>query len=203
MKEANVPMVSGWADIETFNIINIDCVPWPDRFPYGPRVKASLAHTSEALLIRFDVTEEGVRAVCTEPNGKVWEDSCVEFFVKDPQSRYYFNFETNCIGVGLAAKRISRQEFAHFDAEQMAQVKRRASLPCEPVEASGETHWSIELEIPFSVLDCPAKPAELLANFYKCGDKTATPHYVCWAEVLTSSPDFHRPEYFGKLNLIW
>lgn len=203
MKEAIVPAAGGWADIESFNTIDIDCVPWPEQFPYRPQVKASLAHAEDALLIKFNVKEEGIRAVCTEPNGPVWEDSCVEFFVKDPQSRYYYNFETNCIGVGLAGKRISRQEFSHFTPEQMALVKRRASLPCEPIEAAGETQWSVELEIPFAALDCPAKPAELLANFYKCGDRTATPHFVSWSKVLTPAPDFHRPEYFGKLTLIW
>lgn len=196
-------MVGGWADIKDFAETAVDCVPWPDQFPYRPDVKVRIAHTADALLVRYDVIEDGTRAVCTEPNGPVWEDSCVEFFVKDPDSRYYYNFETNCIGVGLAGKRVSRQEFTHFAPEEMAQVKRRASMPCEPVEAAGGTQWSVELEIPFAVLDCPAKPAALLANMYKCGDKTATPHFLSWSPVLTPAPDFHRPEYFGKLTLIW
>ena len=37
------------------------------------------------------------------------------------------------------------------------------------------------------------------ANFYKCGDETQKPHYLSWNPVKTSKPDFHRPEYFGKL----
>ena len=198
-----VPYVSGFGGLQRFNRFAIDCVPWPDAFPYKPEVEVAIAHSDRSLLVRFDVEEEGCRAVCTEPNGPVWEDSCVEFFVKKPHSRYYFNFETSCIGVGLAGKRRSRSDFRHFTPEEMALIKRRAALPCKPFEAKESTKWSVELEIPFATLGCTGKPAELRANFYKCGDRTLRPHYLSWSPVLTPSPDFHRPEYFGKLKLIW
>lgn len=29
------------------------------------------------------------------------------------------------------------------------------------------------------------------ANFYKCVDKTAKPHYLNWNAVGTENPDFH------------
>lgn len=205
MNKLNIPAVGGFGDIAAFAVAELDCVCWAEQFPYKPRVKARLAHTDEKLLLRFEVSEEGSRAVCTEPNGPVWEDSCVEFFVKAPESNYYYNFETSCIGVGLVGKRISRQEFTHFTKEEMARIQRRAALPLEPFEKkAGETlEWSVELEIPFASLDCGPKPSALLANFYKCGDKTATPHFLSWSPVLTPTPDFHRPEYFGQLDLIW
>ncbi|MBT5542155.1 MAG: hypothetical protein HOK34_04920, partial [Gammaproteobacteria bacterium] len=28
---------------------------------------------------------------------------------------------------------------------------------------------------------------------------TQKPHYLTWNPVETSNPDFHRPEFFGKL----
>jgi hypothetical protein len=40
------------------------------------------------------------------------------------------------------------------------------------------------------------------ANFYKCGDKLAVPHYVTWNPVGTVAPDYHRPEYFGLLKFV-
>lgn len=222
-----VPQAAGFDEIIKFNRFALDCVPWPEQFPYKPKVEVSIAHSDKSLLIRFDVEEEGCRAVCTESNGPVWEDSCVEFFVKESESDYYYNFETSCIGIGLAGKRKSRSDFRHFTPEEMAHIKRRASLPCKPFEAKGVTKWSIDLEVPFKSIGCGAKqtetdnqgeakredaclrihgnsvPGTLLANFYKCGDKTLKPHYLSWSPVLTPSPDFHRPEYFGKLELIW
>ncbi len=37
------------------------------------------------------------------------------------------------------------------------------------------------------------------ANFYKCGDETAVPHYGAWSPIDTPQPDFHRPEFFGEV----
>ena len=39
------------------------------------------------------------------------------------------------------------------------------------------------------------------ANCYKCGDKTVHPHFLAWNAVETAAPDFHRPEFFGKMIL--
>lgn len=205
MNIIQIPAVNGFNELSAFAEADIDCVCWPEQFPYKPSVKVFLAHNDTGLLLRFEVSEEGSRAVCTEPNGPVWEDSCVEFFVKAPQSAYYYNFETSCIGVGLAGRRLSRADFAHFTDAEMARISRRASLPCKPFEKKADETlaWSVELEIPFASLDCGPKPAALLANFYKCGDRTATPHFLSWSPVLTPTPDFHRPEYFGQLDLIW
>ena len=197
-----VPRVSGFEDLASFAKAAIDTVCWPDAFPYKPEVRLAIAHDGRAVLVRFDVEEVNPRAVTTFSNGPVWEDSCVEFFVKEPASPFYFNFETNCIGTGLAAKRTCREDFTHFDEARMAQVIRRSSLPKEPVDISGPAAWSLELEVPFSLI-CEGEgvPPRLLANFYKCGDKTAVPHFLSWSPVRAPKPDFHRPEYFGELIL--
>lgn len=196
-----IPSVGGFADIDSFAKVKIDCVDWPDEYPYAPDVQLSAAHTEDRILLRFEVTEDHVRAVTLESNGPVWEDSCCEFFVQVPGSPYYFNFETNCVGTGLAAKRVSRSDCEHFGPELMASVIRRASLPAAPVDVRGGMSWSLELEVPFSLLGCDSCPAELMANFYKCGDRTDRPHFLSWNRVETETPDFHRPEYFGRLIL--
>ena len=196
MKSITVPRVRGFQDLDSFAEGRTDCVPWSEGFPYKPDVRFRIAHDSSKLLIRFDVEEDNPRAVTTEDNGPVWEDSCVEFFVKEPLNPFYFNFETNCIGTGLAAKRVSRSECTHFGPGQMAQVIRRPSLPREVLDL-GHTRWSLELEIPFSLIcEGGALPSRLLANFYKCGDGLTVPHYVTWAPIDTPKPDYHRPEFF-------
>ena len=43
--------------------------------------------------------------------------------------------------------------------------------------------------------------AEMRGNFYTC-DESIHPHFGCWSPVLAPAPDFHRPEYFGKLEII-
>jgi len=199
MKTLELPLVAGFEDLEKFALAPVDHVCWPGEFPYAPVVNARLAHTADAILVRFDVTEKNVKAVATENNGNVWEDSCVEFFVKVPGSENYFNFETNCIGVGLAAKRRSRSDCDHFDDATMARIERRSSLPLQIIDTKGDCTWSLELKVPFDLLGCEDVPEELFANLYKCGDKTEEAHFLSWNPVLTEKPDFHRPEYFGKL----
>ena len=203
MKTLTLPLVSGFADIDKFAASAVDCVQWPEAFPYKPEVKIRAAHDADSLLVRFNVVENGLRAVCTDLNGPVWEDDCVELFVKTPGSGFYYNFETNCIGIGLVSRRVSREECVHFDDEAMAKVGRCSSVPLAPVNLEGEQSWSLELKIPFCLLDCGPKPELLEANFYKCGDKTAVPHFLCWNPVETPKPDFHRPEFFGRLILEW
>ena len=58
-------------------------------------------------------------AVNSTDNSPVWQDSCVEFFVQIPGEKYYYNFEFNCIGTALAARRTSRSDAEHFSPEKM------------------------------------------------------------------------------------
>lgn len=201
MSTLNVPAVGGFADLDKFAKTCIASVNWPDAFPYAPEVKLAVAHTSDRLLIRFDVTEDNPKAVTTENNGPVWEDSCCEFFVSIPGQPGYFNFETNCIAAGLAAKRTSREDCVHFDDEKMAKVIRRSSLGNQPIDIKEATSWYLELEVPFEVLGLDACPDTLNANFYKCGDKTDKPHYISWNKIDNPKPNFHLPEFFGTLIL--
>ena len=50
----------------------------------------------------------------------------------------------------------------------------------------------LEKEIESLGIDPENLPKKIRANFYKCGDKTAHPHYVSWAPINTPQPDFHR-----------
>lgn len=202
MKEIDVPAVAGFDEIDRFAVTSVDNVGWPGTFPYKPEVGLRLGHTDKAILVRFDVREKNAKAVTLVSNGPVWEDSCVEFFVKLPGDTHYQNFETNCIGVGLAARRTGRNDADHFDEEKMKLVKRRSSMPCQAVDMHGDCRWSVELEVPFCVLGSETCPEVLEANFFKCGDKTQERHFLTWNPIPTPAPDFHRPEYFGRLNLL-
>lgn len=175
-------------------------VNWSD-YPYAPKVTFRIAHSQKALAIMFEVEEENVRAVTLDSNGPVWEDSCVEFFVKNPTGEGYFNFEINCIGTVLAASRRTRTDANMFSEEKIAQVRRIGSLPHEPIDLLGGVHkwWMVEV-IPFELLGLEEAPAQMEANFYKCGDKCAQPHFLSWSPIALPEPNFHCPDFFGVVE---
>ena len=179
----------------------IDNVNWQE-FPYKPSVSFRMASSDKAIAIMFEVTEAHVKAVTLENNGQVWEDSCVEFFVMGPDGKHYTNFEMNCIGTMLAARRTSRHDPVHFTSEQFARVRRITSLLHEPLDskAADASWWAIEV-IPFEAFGYYEKPERLRANIYKCGDKCDQPHFLSWSPIGLPNPDFHCPEFFGEIIL--
>lgn len=180
---------------------SVDCVNWKE-FPYAPTVTARLAFSNRALAIMFEVQEENVRAVTLDPNGPVWEDSCVEFFVKNPAGEGYFNFEINCIGTTLAAFRRSRTDAKMFDQKQLEQVRHFGSLPHQPIDLrdNQESWWMVEV-IPFEILGLQEAPSHIEANLYKCGDKCEKTHFLSWSPIALPEPNFHCPDYFGLVEL--
>ena len=83
----------------------IDVVNWA-KYGYKPMVNLYLGHSSSHLWCLFNVCEQHVLARNTVTNSNVWEDSCVEIFIADQDGRHYYNFEINCIGTALAARRL-------------------------------------------------------------------------------------------------
>lgn len=180
----------------------IEYANWANEFPYKPICAFSIARTDKYLYINYFVRGNCLRAVNTKNNTSVWEDSCVEFFVQIPGEQEYYNFEFNCIGTCLAAKRKSRNDAKSFTDEQIAQIKCYSSVGNRPFEEMhGLFAWELIVAIPFSLLglDGTNLPEKINANFYKCADATSLPHYLSWSPIALPSPNFHCPEYFGEV----
>lgn len=179
----------------------IDCVNW-NEFPYAPSVNFKLAYSDKAIAVMFEVSEKHVRAAAMESNGPVWEDSCVEFFIMTSDGKHYINIEMNCVGTILAARRTSRHDAVHFSEDKLSAIRHFTSLPHEPIDAreEGQSWWAVEV-IPFESLGFEQKPESVRANLYKCGDKCDTPHFLSWSPIGLPQPDFHCPDFFGKIEL--
>ena len=180
----------------------IDTVCWPGEFPYAPAANVSIARSATHIIVHYSVSGLDLRAMAMENNGPVWEDSCCEFFVGDPSDGTYYNFEMNCIGTLLAAKRRSREDARHFTDAQHARIIKHSSLERRAYDISDEmAQWRTALCIPLSFIgiDGNSLPRSVRANFYKCADKSAHPHFLSWNPVEVAQPDFHRPEFFGEL----
>lgn len=191
-------------DGEQVGFVPLATVNWKD-YPYCPAVQFRPAHTGDALLLHFRVEEASVRAVAAADNGRVWEDSCVEFFSVPAGDGVYYNLECNCAGTLLVGGGAGRKDRQHAPQAVLDRVQRWASLGREPfAERVGECLWEVALVVPvttfflhdldtFSGRDVPA-------NFYKCGDLLQTPHFLSWNPIGLETPNFHCPPYFGLLH---
>lgn len=184
----------------------IDNVNWPEAFPEKPEVCVEVHNDYEWLYLHYYVKGAQLRAITTEDQGPVWEDSCVEFFCQVPGEKHYMNFETNCIGAMVASRRMSRTEDVQpLPPEDMAQIERHCTFPREVIEEKdGIYEWEVELKIPLKLIfreQAPAFPQALRTNFYKCADKTKCPHFLSWQPINLPAPNFHCPEFFGEIIL--
>ena len=188
-------------------ICKIDQVNWPGAFPEKPEVTVEVSNDRENLFLKWHVKGEQVRAVTTEDQGPVWEDSCVEFFCQVPGEEHYCNFECNCIGAMVGSSRKGRAEdVVPFSADEMGRIERKCTYPREAFEEKdGWFEWTVEERIPLDLIfrdKKPVFPQVLKANFYKCADKTKRPHFVSWQPIDLPKPDFHCPQFFGQITLL-
>lgn len=194
--------VSAALDQAAIPFHTIDTVNWAE-FPYKPDVKFRAAHTGDSILLNYRVTEEAVRAAAAHDNGPVWEDSCVEFFVSFDGKRYH-NVECNCVGTILSAVGEGRDNRTSVPQQILDNVKRYSSLSADNLPADGPVSWEVSLIIPAAtfigsdIKDLSGRDAT--CNFYKCGDKLPTPHFLSWNPIEVPNPDFHRPEHFGSIH---
>ena len=184
----------------------INIVNWK-QFDYIPEVKFDICYGRSEIYIKYSVRENFFRALNTQINSKVWEDSCVEFFISPASDGIYYNIEFNAIGTCYMGSGTGRHDSKALQPEIVSLVRTLPSMGNEPVEdTEGNICWELTVAVPFRVFIHHSirsmKGRIVHANFYKCGDKLKVPHYLTWKPVPASKPDFHRPEYFGKLKFV-
>ncbi|MCQ2183342.1 MAG: hypothetical protein MJY89_08085 [Bacteroidales bacterium] len=181
---------------------SIDAVNWPEQYPYCPETTFWIARSNSHLALRYSVMGLDLRATALSDNGRSWEDSCCEFFVS-AGSGEYFNVETTCIGSILMARGSGRSDRNVLATEDVARIIRRSSLEYKEYSMEGGPYgWTLDILIPFDMIGLSGDdlPSSVGANFYKCANLTPHPHFVSWNPVETEKPDFHRPEFFGRLE---
>lgn len=184
----------------------IACLNWPESYPYVPDVSFSVLHDGETIYLRYTVEERSVAAVAAHDNGEVWLDSCVEMFCSFDGVGYY-NLETNAAGRVLLSYRVPGEEKIMADSAHLSSIGRYPSLGDTPfAERSEQTRWSLMLTIPKSVFfrnDIGSLcGVDATANFYKCGDNLQIPHFVSWSPIDHPKPNFHLPQYFGRVHFM-
>ncbi|QEC58408.1 hypothetical protein FSB75_00420 [Flavisolibacter ginsenosidimutans] len=172
--------------------------PWPG-YTASADVAFSIAYGDKNLYLQYVVKESIVRAATGKINGPVYEDSCVEFFIRFDNDKAYYNFEFNCIGTVLAGFGPDRNNRELLSEHVLQNLRCHTVLQKE----NGAINWTLTVVLPFeafafhSLSSLHGKQGG--ANFYKCGDALPQPHYLAWSNIESESPNFHLPEFFGTL----
>ena len=184
----------------------------PQSSDHRPVTQVKLLHDDASVYVLFRVIDRYVRAVRTAYQSDVWNDSCVEWFVRPKPGKGYFNFEINCIGT-------LHVHYVEDPARVNGTLKKSTPVPEETArllviqtsvtsvvdpEIPGPLEWYAGLTAPLSFFEPFVGPIGIMAgqtwraNFNKCGDQTSHPTWATWNPV--SEPNFHRPDEFGEIS---
>jgi hypothetical protein len=189
----------------TIPALTINHYLWLDN-GYRPHVEVRLCYSPQNLYVHFDVFEAKVRVRYTQFQDPVYKDSCVEMFIDPfPEKRLgYINVETNAAGAALMAIGPGRSRRTPIPQADLGEFEIVSSVKGPISGYHGAEFWTLAYKLPLALFEkhygskiMPGHVAR--ANFYKCGDETETPHFGAWSPVRTPQPDFHRPEFFGRL----
>ncbi|WP_051292716.1 carbohydrate-binding family 9-like protein [Olivibacter sitiensis] len=211
MKKLIVPFIdTSGAPVEDFTkslemsaLQRIAYNPWP-QYLHEVDAHFAIAHDGDTICLKYVIEEYHVKANASS-NGGMHKDSCVEFFIAfDSDRGNYYNLEFNCLGyckIAYGSRRVSRR---NLPLSLVESIPSYGKIDSACVNGRKRFVWEIVLLIPRTVfcytpLDS-LKGKEARANFYKCGDSLHTPHFLAWNNIALPKPDFHAPEFFGKLH---
>jgi len=201
---------ASWDKPQWKNIQPVDITNYMGAIPgFKPEAQAKMMYDDANLYVIFHVKDRYVRCITKEINGPVWEDGAVEFFfAPDPKAPLiYFNLETNCGGTPLMHYNlVPRKESKELSPDDIRNIEIAHTMPqiTDP-EMKDPITWTLEYRIPLTMLEKygkitrPGKGVGWKANFYKIAENSSNPHYITWSVIEIEKPDFHRPEFFGKL----
>lgn len=188
----------------------VDKINWSD-YPFKPSVRFYAGYSKSYLWLLYEVKGDFFRAKALVDQENVWEDSCVEFFIstdveknnssKSSEEIVYRNFEFNVIGLCFSALG-TKDRREPMPAGEMKQILRFPGLSKQDIPNEGtEFDWQLAMAIPLALIGIQPG-SSFKANFYKCGDLTACPHFLSWNHIAAPEPDFHLPQFFGEAELV-
>ncbi len=179
---------------EKANVAEISVINWQE-YDYKPHTTAKMLYNDNGIYVQMETDEEDLIARCTEQNGNVCNDSCMELFIRPNENdARYINIEFNAFNTINIGYRYDRHN------KVLPDVKNTYFSPESFVE---KNRWVLQFIIPFEFIDgiYGGHTKKMYGNIYKCGEDTKRPHFVTYAPINTPTPDFHRPEYFVEFTL--
>lgn len=204
------PVPQNWdteADMSTWDWANV-----PARSPFiladgsGPATQQTavrVCYNAQALYVRYDCDDHNIWATHTRRDEPIYDEEVVEIFIglgeADPVR--YFEFQLSPNGVLLDAR-------VYNPTSQRSELELDISWNCPGVRwqagrNDAANHWWGIIVIPWAPMTISSdRPPVWRANFYRIERPLeAAPEFSCWSPTMTDPADFHKPAYFGVLEL--
>ena len=170
----------------------------------GVEASVRLSYKDTTLYLSYMVQEPQLRRMVTEHNGRVWEDSCVEVFLKRADKDEYINIECSASSKLLIAQGPERAGRIKLPVSLIETIPVRISI----LENNNyRSRWKAELQLDLQTLGLVEKheslaDVALCGNLYWCGDLHEQKHYLAAAQIGTLEPDFHTPQFFVPFHFM-
>ncbi len=164
---------------------------------------ARLCYNAHGLFTRFDCDDRDIWGTWTQRDEAIYDEEVVEVFIGpgEAQPVDYYEFEVSPNGVMLdltVSNPNSRRDDIRLDATWNC-----PGLQWAAGRNDAQNHWWAVFAIPWASLGVPgALPKLWRANFYRIErPRDSEPEYSCWSPTMTEPADYHKPGYFGLLEL--
>ncbi|KAH3761812.1 hypothetical protein Pelo_6297 [Pelomyxa schiedti] len=171
------------------------------------QTNVTLCHDDNGIQVEFGCVDDNPRNPYTECNDPLYEYSVVEMFVAPASDAsaapyVYVELEVSPNGVLFVANITN----TNGDCSGISDVL----LPCSTsglewsaTRDDANDRWSASLYVPFSLWPGKSSADTWLANFFRIDTpKGMSKEYSCWSPTMASPACFHRPKYFGSLELL-
>ncbi len=172
----------------------------------GPAVQqtsARVCYDAQALYVRYDCADYDIWGTYTQRDEAIYDEDVVEIFFGPGEADqvHYFEFQVSPNEVLLDAR-------VYNPTSQRPELQVDIPWKCPGIRwqagrDDAAQHWWAVLVIPWAAV-APAGdlPPVWRANFYRIERPHDAPsEFSCWSPTMTDPADFHKPAYFGVLEL--
>jgi hypothetical protein len=172
----------------------------------GPAVQQTetrIAYDLDNFYVRFDCADTDIWGVATARDSAIYDEEVVELFIAPGTAHptIYYEFEVSPLGTLLDLD-------VYSPNLERKGLKGNFAWDCPGLQWSAqrndaENTWSAYLIVPWRSIGAKGDlPQAWRANFYRIErPRGQPPEFSCWSPTMSSPADYHRPAYFGHLQL--
>ena len=171
--------------------------------PALQQTKARICYNATAFFVRFDCDDRDIWGISTQRDDPIYDEEVVEVFIgagaATPVDYYEFEVSPNGVLLDLTV---------YNPASDRANLVTDFSWDCPGLRwqagrNDAANHWWVVMAIPWAALGVTGSlPTIWRANFYRIErPRDAEPEFSAWSPTMTEPADFHKPAYFGTLEL--